>query len=110
MKENIIPKIQFVENALKKFRPNSRALQKEEIPEIRIVELNSTKKWSYHFDIPTAEGDEVANPNCCFIRYHEFGYADHKLRLSTEIAHNYFKEAFYNQLRTNEQLGYCVWA
>ena len=100
----MIEGVKEIEKILHTHRPRAVSLRKDEVPLIRVVSLAPDKRFAYNFEIR----DEPQNSQCGFIRYYQLASVSDNLRLMAEILHNYLKDEFFNQLRTQEQLGYVV--
>ena len=82
-------------------------LAREEILDIRAVALKPNN--CYQIEIPLRD---EKNENCCALSYFEIGPMrdDMKLKLTNKILMQIIDEPFFNDLRTQQQLGYVVFS
>lgn len=97
--------IQIAESAQNKigFQP----LAREDILDIRAIAIKPNH--SYQIEIPLRD---EKNENCCALTYFEIGpmQEDMKVKLTNKILMQIIDEPFFNDLRTQQQLGYVVFS
>eukprot|EP01017_Pseudomicrothorax_dubius_P030514 TRINITY_DN3817_c0_g1_i6.p1 TRINITY_DN3817_c0_g1~~TRINITY_DN3817_c0_g1_i6.p1 ORF type:complete len:295 (+),score=82.99 TRINITY_DN3817_c0_g1_i6:513-1397(+) len=87
----------------REIKPNSRILRKDETNDLRIVRLEEgTNVYVHNLDLKTEK-------NSAIFAYYQVGEgSDDRSRALSELLQNFIKDKTFNQLRTNEQLGYIV--
>lgn len=113
LRENeVLETVKKVEDIFTTKRPGVQvnALQSHEIPEIRIVQIPDETTWVYEYNLRRENQSEAANPNSGIFQLYQVKAHSDKTRILNDILDNYLREAFFDQLRTNEQLGYVVYS
>jgi len=113
LRENeVLETVNKVEDIFTTKRPGVQvnALQSHEIPEIRIVQIPDETTWVYEYNLRRENQSEAANPNSGIFQLYQVKAHSDKTRILNDILDNYLREAFFDQLRTNEQLGYVVYS
>lgn len=80
----------------------------EDLPEVRALAIEDGHSFIVERDLVDKE-----NENSCIITYYEVGTAENdnlRLGLTNSIMMQYLSEPFFNQLRTQQQLGYVVFS
>lgn len=84
-------------------------LSKDQIPENRIINVPQDTNWFYDHNLkPTEDGNK--EPNSCILSCFQYGEAEPRTRMLFEVLQNYLSEPCFEQLRTNEQLGYIAFS
>ena len=79
---------------------SSKSLAKKDHPKQEIYELTKP--------LPVAYLHKADNPNYCWGKYLQVGQRTPELDAMLRISHALFEADFFNQLRTEQQLGYIV--
>jgi len=91
----------MVEGARSKFSLESIKL--EDLADVRVVALEASTAFLVEEPLT-----DVANENSCTLTYFEVGPHTMRLGLVNAIVMQYLSEPFFNELRTQQQLGYVV--
>ncbi|EGR31622.1 insulin-degrading enzyme, putative [Ichthyophthirius multifiliis] len=99
--------VKYVEQCMKQLRLNNQILQLFQIPTIKCNKLNSDNLYllEYHVSKKFCNMDET---NSSFICHFQKSIETLEQRVYMQLLHNYLSEPLFNQLRTNDQLGYIV--
>lgn len=73
------------------------------LPEMRVVQLDNGKDYTYRFEEPNPE-----NTNSSIVNIYQVGRVNLHDNAILAFLHHILKEPAFNELRTNEQLGYIV--
>lgn len=79
-----------------------------DLADIRTLSIDSGHY--YHIETPL---EDKTNENSCAITYYEVGMPDEsdiKKRLTNFVVMQFLQEPFFNDLRTQQQLGYVVFS
>ena len=93
--------MKMVEEARSKFSLESIKL--EDLADVRVVALEASTAFLVEEPLT-----DVANENSCTLTYFEVGPHTMRLGLVNAIVMQYLSEPFFNELRTQQQLGYVV--
>lgn len=82
-----------------------KSVAKEDLVDVRCVALPSGKSVLIERNL-----DDITNENNCLVTYFEVGLegTDLRTKMLHQVVMQYLDEPTFNQLRTNEQLGYVV--
>lgn len=69
--------------------------------------MSSNPDNFHRLDIRVPDPD---NENSCLVSYFQYGRTSQKSNLLNQLAMQFLSEPTFNQLRTNEQLGYVVFS
>ncbi|KAL4439100.1 hypothetical protein ABPG74_008875 [Tetrahymena malaccensis] len=107
-KEEAISWIQKAENTMQTLRSTFGILKKSEIPLIRPNKIlpNTTSKLDFLINEKEFNPEET---NSCLQSHYQRGPESVESRVMMKLIQNYLSEPLFNQLRTNEKLGYIVW-
>ncbi|KRW98246.1 Metalloenzyme, LuxS/M16 peptidase-like protein [Pseudocohnilembus persalinus] len=86
---------------------NIKPLKKENILPYRQVILEQNKILKFEYSLDQELGNEE-EPNSCLFTYYQGRSETPEVLMLTKILKNFIQEPFFDQLRTNEQLGYYV--
>ena len=84
---------------------NTKSVKKEELIDVRPVCL--PEKKAYVFELPC---EDVDNTNSCIMSIFQYDLANLKRSAILQTVFQYLEEPTFNQLRTNEQLGYITFS
>lgn len=95
--------VSLVDTARATLSPHSIA--KEDLVDVRCIALPNGKKILIERNL-----DDLTNENNCLVTYFEVGLegTDLRTKMLHQVVMQYLDEPTFNQLRTNEQLGYVV--
>jgi len=82
---------------------NPTPILPSQIPQVRVIQLNIAADYLLQKVGPNPE-----NNNSALVNYYQIGVETPRLRALTSIVVQLLLEPFFNQLRTQEQLGYVV--
>jgi len=85
-------------------------LQDHEIPEVRVVQIPNNSTYAYEYNLHRENQSEAPNPNSAILEVFQSRVHNDKSRMLNDILDNYLRDSFFDQLRTNEQLGYVVYS
>jgi insulysin len=73
------------------------------LPQLRVVRLDPGRDYVYRL-----EGMNEQDSNNCVSNYYQMGEMDVRTNAALSVLHHLLREPAFNQLRTEEQLGYIV--
>lgn len=91
-------------NAVISLKPTAKLA----LPDYRILKVPEQSEGNMRLDFPVVDED---NENSCFMSYFQVVKNDENethLHLLNDIANQFLEDPTFNQLRTQEQLGYVV--
>jgi len=107
-KDQVIHVSQNIEKIVSSLRTQHATLPKEEIPEVRIVHIPNNTTWFFENHSKNHDNSENKETNSAILSFFQFEKENPYFRVLMSILGNYLKEPCFNQLRTDEQLGYIV--
>jgi insulysin len=78
-------------------------LREEDLPINRVVSIPAS--CNYYFILPSRNQEDI---NSCVVTYYQLGKLNDKEYCCALVLHNYLKEMFFDDLRTQQQLGYVA--
>lgn len=106
-REKAIETTKHIESILSTMRPGTRHLPKDQLPDIRMVNVQPNSTWFYEkTGSPMETGEKESNS--CLACYYQFEEHETNKKLLLDVLSNYLKSPCFNMLRTDEQLGYIV--
>jgi insulysin len=96
-----------IEKIVTTMRGEGAVLPREDIPEVRAVNLKTNTTWFFEHVSKNSEVQHV-EPNSSLMSVFQFEEETPFLRVLMSILGNYLKEPCFDKLRTDEQLGYIV--
>lgn len=97
--------IELVEKAKSRF--NLSSIKIEDLADIRSMAVDAGH--SFHVERSLVD---TTNENSCAVTYYEVGIQGDSLKqkLTNNVVMQFLNEPFFNQLRTQQQLGYVVFS
>ena len=105
--ENTIQIGKNVENLLATMKPDVTPLKKDQVPEIRVLNIPYNTNWFFEHHLKEGENGEK-EPNSAIVSCFQYDQETPLHSVILDIMANYLKEPCFEVLRTNEQLGYIV--
>jgi len=105
--EQVVHVSENIEKIVSTMRGEGNVLLREDIPEVRVVNLKSNTTWFFEHVSKNSEVQHV-EPNSSLMSVFQFEEETPFLRVLMSILGNYLKEPCFDKLRTDEQLGYIV--
>ena len=92
---------EMADNILDEFNPSPPL--PSTIPQMRVVQLQDGKEYVHRYQEPNEN-----NTNSCIASFYQIGPMELNANAVLALLHHLLKEPAFNELRTNEQLGYIV--
>lgn len=96
--------IEFIDEARKII--NLKAVSKDSLSTVRHIQITNNHN---RIDFPVEDETNENSVLMCYYQSHQ-DTGDSRIKLLNEICLQFLDEPTFNQLRTNEQLGYVVWS